>query len=87
MQEHDIGRLVYLLRNIPVREIIQALERDDFYLKRSTRSGGHIYVHIDGRIVVIHYHHSNDTFRRKTLKSILEGIRWTKNDLVRLKLI
>ncbi|MFC1613395.1 type II toxin-antitoxin system HicA family toxin [Patescibacteria group bacterium] len=87
MQEQEIGKLVYLLRNIPVRKIIQALERDDFYLKRSTRSGGHIYVHIDGRIVVIHYHHSNDTFKRKTLKSVLEGTLWNRNDLTRLQLI
>jgi len=83
----DIRQIIHLLRNIPVREIITALERDAFYLRRSTRTGGHIYVHPDGRRAVIHYHHSSDTLKRKILKSILEGTRWTEEDLRRLKLI
>lgn len=82
-----IAKTIHLLKNIPAREIIKALERDGFYLKRSTRSGGHIYSRLDGRIVVIHYHHSSDTFKRKTLKSILDGAGWTKEDLKKLKLI
>lgn len=41
----------------------------------------------DGRIVVVHYHHSNDTLKRKILKSIIDGTRWTQEDLERLKLI
>ena len=60
--------IVHLLKNVPVRDIIKALERDNFLLKKSTKTGGHIYLHPDGRIVVIHYHHGSDTFKRKTLK-------------------
>ncbi len=48
----DIRQIIHLLRNIPVREVITALERDAFYLRRSTRTGGHIYVHPDGRRAV-----------------------------------
>ena len=80
-------KILHLLKNIPVREIIKALERDNFYLRISTSTGGHIYVHPDGRIVVIHYHHSSDTLKRKTIKSILDGTQWTDEDLKRLKLI
>ncbi|MFQ5687111.1 MAG: type II toxin-antitoxin system HicA family toxin [Candidatus Scalindua sp.] len=84
----DIGTLVHLLRNTPIREIISALERDRFILRRTTQTGGHIYVHPDKkRRVVIHYHHSSDTLTRKTLKSILDGTHWTEQDLKRLKLV
>lgn len=82
-----IGQLVHLLKNAPVRELIKALERDGFFLKRSTRTGSHIYLHPDGRIVVVHYHHGSDTLTRKTLKSFLEGTGWKEGDLRRLKLI
>lgn len=84
----SIGDIIHLLRNCPVRELIKALERDGFCLRRCTQTGGHIYAHPnDSRIVVVHYHHSNDTLKRKTLKSILDGTCWTKEDLERLKLI
>ena len=33
----DSARVAFLLRNTPVREIIAALERDGFGLRRSTR--------------------------------------------------
>lgn len=80
-------QLVHLLRNTPVRELIAALSKDGFFLKRETRSGGRIYSHSDGRIVVIHYHHSNDTLTRKTLQSVLAATRWTEADLPRLGLV
>jgi len=84
----EIGKLVHVLRNIPVREIITALERDRFTLRRTTQTGGHIYVHPDKeRRAVIHYHHSSDTLTRKTLKSILEGTHREEQDLVRLNLV
>lgn len=84
----DTGELIHSLRNIPVRELISAIERDGFILRRTTRTGGQIYAHPkDERMVVIHYHHSSETLRRKTLKSILEGTRWSKDDLQRLGLI
>ena len=50
------GRLVHLLRNASVRELIRALERDDFYLQRTTRTGAFVYRHPDGRGTFIHYH-------------------------------
>ena len=83
----DVGRLVHLLRNAPVRELMSALERDSFILRRTTRTGGHIYTHPDGRTAVIHYHRGSDTLTRKTLQRILEGTRWTEEDLRRLGLL
>ena len=83
----DIGDLVHALRNTPVREIIRALERDGFSLKRETGSGGRIYSHPDNRLTVVHYHHSSDTLTRKVLRSILEAVKWTEDDLKRLGLL
>jgi predicted RNA binding protein YcfA (HicA-like mRNA interferase family) len=82
---NQIGELVHLLRNTPVRELISALERDGFSPERTTKSGSRIYS--KGRkIVVIHYRHGSDTLTRKTLKSFLEGTGWKREDLKRLKL-
>jgi predicted RNA binding protein YcfA (HicA-like mRNA interferase family) len=83
----DLSQLVHLLRNTPVRELVSALRRDGFLLERETRTGGRIYRHPDGRITVIHYHHSSDTLTRRTLRSVLEATRWTEEDLGRLRLI
>ena len=83
----DIGYLVHILRNVPVLELIRALDRDSFILRRSTRTGGHIYTHSDGRITVIHYHRGSDTLTRKTLRSFLEATQWTEDDLRRLGLL
>ena len=80
------GELVHLLRNTPVRELVRALERDGFHLERSTRGGGHIYSHPDGKMAMVHYHHGSDTLTRKTLKSFLAQTRWGKEDLIRLRL-
>lgn len=66
---------------------MKALERDGFLLERSTRTGGYIYRHQDGRMTMLHYHRGSDTLTRKTLKSFLERTRWTEEDLRRLKLI
>ena len=81
------GRLVHKLRNTPVRELIRALKKDGFSLSRETRSGGRIYSHDDGRIVVVHYHRGSDTLPRKTLQSVLAGARWTEADAGRLDLL
>ncbi len=64
----DLGQLVHLLRNTPVRKITGALRKDGFTLERETRTGGWIYSHPDGRITVIHYHRGSDTLTRKTLQ-------------------
>jgi predicted RNA binding protein YcfA (HicA-like mRNA interferase family) len=50
----DVGDLVHHLRNTSVGDIVRALERDGFSLKRETATGGRIYAHSDGRITVIH---------------------------------
>ena len=81
------GELVRLLRNIPVREFVRALERDGFILQRQTRTGGRIYSHPDGRNTGIHYHRGSDTLVRKTLRSVLRATRWSREDLERLDLI
>lgn len=83
----DSGELTHLLRNTPVRELINTLRKDGFSLERETRTGGRIYSHPDGRITVIHYHHRSDTLTRKTLRSVLEATHWTKDDLKRLDVI
>jgi predicted RNA binding protein YcfA (HicA-like mRNA interferase family) len=83
----DVGRLVHLLRSTPVRELMRALERDDFILRRTARTGGHVYTHPDGRMTLIHYHRGSDTLDRKTLASVLRATRWTEEDLRRLRLL
>ena len=81
------GRLVHRLRNTPVRELVRALKKDGFSLARETRSGGRIYAHDDGRIVVVHYHHGGDTLPRKTLQSVLAGAGWAEAGARRLGLL
>lgn len=49
----EAGELVHLLRNLPISDLITALERDGFTLRRSTRTGGRIYMHEDGRLTVV----------------------------------
>ena len=76
-----IGQLVHILRNMSVRRILRALQRDGFSLERETQTGGRIYYHPDGRITVVHYHRGSDTLTRKTLQSVLEATRWTEDDM------
>jgi len=83
----EASSLVHLLRNLPVHQLIWALERDGFTLRRSTQTGGRIYAHPDGRITVVHYHHGSDTLTRKTLKSVLEAVGWGHADVKRLGLL
>ena len=75
------------LRNLTAREIISALIRDGFVFDRG--SGSHqIYYHPDGRRVSVTFHAPGDTFKRKTLRSMIEDdAQWTEADLKRLKLI
>ena len=76
-----------LLRSITAREIVSALHRDGFSIRN--QSGSHQrYQHPDGRRVTVSYHRGRDTFRPKTLRSVIEmQARWTEEDLRRLKLI
>lgn len=74
------------LRSLPVRRLINALERDGFAYRRA-KGSQRIYRHADGRRIVIHYHHGGDTLPIGTLRHILEATRWTENDAHRLGLI
>ncbi len=74
------------LRNLPVRKLVRALERDGFEYRRR-RGSQRVYRHADGRRVVIHYHRGTDTLPLGTLRQILEATRWTEEDLRRLRLL
>jgi predicted RNA binding protein YcfA (HicA-like mRNA interferase family) len=75
------------LRSTIAREIVSALIRDGFSLRN--QSGSHQrYQHLDGRRVTVSFRRPGDTFRPKTLRSIVDTqARWTEADLRRLKLI
>lgn len=75
------------LRSLTARRLILALERDGFTLVWS--KGSHRrYRHSDGRSVTVSFHRPGDTFKPKTLKSIIEKQAcWTEEDLKRLKLL
>lgn len=75
------------LRSLTARQIIRALQADGFALTRQKGSHRH-YHHPDGRRVTISFHHTSDTFRLGTLRSIVEiQARWTDEDLRRLDLL
>lgn len=75
------------LRSLTARQLIGALERDGFRLRRS-RGGHHRYVHPDGRRVTVTFHRPGQTFAIGTLRSMIEGQAcWTEADLKRLKLL
>ncbi|MFQ5685020.1 MAG: type II toxin-antitoxin system HicA family toxin [Candidatus Scalindua sp.] len=78
--------MIHRLRNTSVRELIRALEQDGFKYRRR-KGSQRVYRHLDGRRVVIHYHHAKDTLPPGTLKSFLSGTKWNEDDLKRLKLI
>jgi len=74
------------LRSITARQLTTALHADGFELQRQKGSHRH-YRHADGRRVTLSFHHSGDTFRIGTLRSIIEvQARWTADDLSRVKL-
>lgn len=78
--------MIYELNNTPVRKLLRALEKDGFQYKKR-KGSQRVYRHPDGRRIVIHYHHSKDTLPPGTLKSFIDGTKWSVNDLKRLKLI
>jgi predicted RNA binding protein YcfA (HicA-like mRNA interferase family) len=75
------------LRSPTSRQIVAALLRDGFTLRR--QSGSHArYAHADGRRVTVSSHHPGQTFPPKTLRSMIEDqARWSAEDLKRLKLL
>ncbi len=83
MTEIDFSRL----RSLTARQLAAALERDGFNLTRQAGSHRH-YKHPDGRRVTVTFHHSSDTFRFKTLRSMIEiQAQWKWEDLIRLRLV
>ena len=81
------GNIIRLLRNVPVRDLIAALERDGFRLRRNTRTGARVYSHPDGRVAIVHYHRGSDTLPRGTLGDLVSGTRWNEEDLRRLGIL
>jgi predicted RNA binding protein YcfA (HicA-like mRNA interferase family) len=83
MSEVDWSRL----RSVTAQQPIAALIRDGFRLRR--QSGSHRrYQQFDGRRVTVSFHHPGNTFRPKTLRSMIrDQARWDEDDLRRLKLI
>ena len=79
--------VIRALRNVPVRDLISALERDGFGLRRNTRTGARVYSHPDGRMAVVHYHRGGDTLPRGTLGDLVGGTQWNEDDLRRLGLL
>lgn len=75
------------LHSLTARKLIRALIIDGFNLER--QSGSHQqYYHPDGRRVTVSFHTPADTFRVKTLKSMIEKqAKWTEQDLKRLKIL
>jgi predicted RNA binding protein YcfA (HicA-like mRNA interferase family) len=72
------------LKSITATELLRALERDGWQLRKSK---GSCRVYRKGkRMVAIHYH-PDKTFGPKMLKSLLQDIGWEDSDLRRLKLI
>lgn len=77
---------ISLLRNVSLRRIIRALERDGFAF--TERQGSQrIYRHADSRRVVIHYHRANLPLPPYVIRNLLIGTRWTEDDLRRLRLM
>lgn len=76
-----------ILRSVTAREVIAALIRDGFSIRK--QSGGHQrFRHADGRKVTVSFHHPAQTYRPKTLRSIIEEqAKWTAGDLRRLGLL
>lgn len=75
-----------LPRGVNARQLVRALHKDGFELKR-TRGSHHIYRHPDGRRLVVSYHGLADTFPIGTLKATIRDADWSDEDLRRLGLI
>ena len=80
--------LAYRLRNVPVRQLTQALHRDGFELPQAQpRGSARFFEHSDGRRAFVHFHHNSDTLTLKALTHLLKGTCWILSDAVRLGLI
>ena len=77
------------LRNVTAREVVRALRKDGFELEKQRPGAHQQYRHPeDKRRVTVSFHSQGDTFRVKTLKSMVEQqAKWTEEDLKRLGLL
>lgn len=74
------------IRSLTARQIVNALQRDGFEMVRQRGSHRHFY-HPDGRLVMVAYHRSGDTYPLRRLRQMLQlQARWTWDDLRRLGL-
>ncbi len=74
------------LKNKTADDLISALLKDSFEPDGIVRTE-RIYRHPDGRRVSIHYHKGSDTYRSGLLKSLLDDIGWSEDDMRRIKLV
>jgi predicted RNA binding protein YcfA (HicA-like mRNA interferase family) len=76
------------LRSLTARELISALLKDGFVFDRQAGAHQHYRDPADRRRVTVSFHRSGETFKIKTLKSMIEDqARWTEEDLERLGLL
>ena len=75
-----------LLRNVPVRDIVRALERDGFQFTEHQGSQ-RVYRDPKKRRVVIHYHRAGDPLPPYVLRNLLVATHWTEDDLRRLGVV
>ena len=71
-------------RGLAARDLVNALERDGFLLKR-TRGSHCIYHHSDDRRVVLTSHKLSEAIPIGTLRSIFASAKWTEDDFQRLE--
>lgn len=76
------------LRSVTAREIVRALLLDGFELDRQRGSHQQYRHPADSRRATVSFHRPGDTFRLKTLKTIIElQARWEEDDLRRLGIL
>jgi len=76
------------LRSLTARELISALIREGFVFDRQSGSHQHYRHPADRRRVTVSFHRAGETFKMKTLRSMIEDqARWTEADLERLGLV
>jgi predicted RNA binding protein YcfA (HicA-like mRNA interferase family) len=73
------------LKNKCSQDLISALQRDGA-MQDMCRGAVQVFRYPNGKRVTIHYH-PKKTYGRKVLRTLLEDIGWTEDDLRRLKLV
>ena len=76
------------LRGVTARLFIKALNKDGFELDRQKGSHQQYRHPVDDHRVTVSFHGAGDTFRVKTLKTMIElQAKWNEDDLRRLGLM